>query len=71
MPSFDNKFYFARILERRDIADDQGLPESLRLDKLRKKVLQNFVILSEAKNLSFFSKEQIEERFFASLRMTK
>jgi len=30
-----------------------------------------FVILSEAKNLSFFSRAQIEEGFFASLRMTK
>ncbi len=29
-----------------------------------------FVIPSEAKNLSFFSRPQIEERFFASLRMT-
>ena len=29
------------------------------------------VILSETKNLSlFFAREQIEERFFASLRMT-
>jgi hypothetical protein len=33
---------------------------------------QSAVILSEAKNLSlFFSYTQIEERFFASLRMTK
>ena len=31
----------------------------------------NIVILSEAKNLSFFSGTQTEERFFASLRMTK
>jgi hypothetical protein len=31
--------------------------------------IENAVILSEAKNLSFFP--QLEERFFASLRMTK
>jgi hypothetical protein len=37
----------------------------------RCKKTQNVVILSEAKNLSlFFSYAQIEERFFASLRMT-
>jgi hypothetical protein len=30
-----------------------------------------FVILSEAKNLSFFSGSQIEVGFFAPLRMTK
>jgi hypothetical protein len=29
-----------------------------------------FVILSEAKNLSFFSLAETSERFFASLRMT-
>ncbi len=33
--------------------------------------MPNFVILSEAKNLSFFSSAETEERFFASLRMTK
>ncbi len=40
---------------------------------IRGMALQLFVILSEAKNLSFFSciENQTEERFFASLRMTK
>jgi hypothetical protein len=32
---------------------------------------QHFVILSGAKNLSFFSIADTEERFFAPLRMTK
>jgi hypothetical protein len=35
------------------------------------KVPNSLVILSEAKNLSFFSRGQEQERFFASLRMTK
>jgi hypothetical protein len=44
---------------------------SARIDRLKKNVPQLLVILSEAKNLSFFSHFQIQERFFASLRMTK
>jgi hypothetical protein len=47
------------------------LSEWHRLHRLRKKPLQNFVIPSEARNLSFFSWGQIEERFLASLGMTK
>jgi hypothetical protein len=35
------------------------------------KPLQNFVIPSEARYFSFFSWGQIEERFLASLEMTK
>jgi hypothetical protein len=41
------------------------------LNRLRRKSQKPFVILSEAKNLSFFSFGQKQERFFASLRMTK
>ena len=39
--------------------------------RVRKKFQALFVILSEAKNLSFFSATETAERFFASLRMTK
>jgi hypothetical protein len=39
--------------------------------RLRKKSPRPFVIPSEARNLSFFSWAWIEERFLASLGMTK
>jgi hypothetical protein len=48
-----------------------GLTKPHRLKRLRKKDSNPYVILSEARNLSFLSWSQIEERFFASLRMTK
>jgi hypothetical protein len=47
------------------------LANSKRLYRLRKKGPTLFVIPSEARNLSFFSAGQIEERFLASLGMTK
>jgi len=48
-----------------------GLTKPHRLKRLRKKDSNPFVILSEVRNLSFLSWSQIEERFFAPLRMTK
>jgi hypothetical protein len=41
------------------------------LNRLRKKGSNPYVIPSEARNFSFLSWSQIEERFLASLRMTK
>jgi len=46
-------------------------PAGQLLNRLRKKPLQNVVISSEARNLSFFSWGQIEERFLAALGTTK
>ncbi len=42
----------------------------MRDNKLEEKKIY-FVILSEAKNLSWVSSNEEKERFFASLRMTK
>jgi hypothetical protein len=46
---------------------NSSAPESFR----RKNAAPNFVILSEAKNLSLFCRAQTQERFFASLRMAR
>jgi hypothetical protein len=40
-------------------------------EQIAEKAPKHFVIPSEAKNLSFFSRPQTQERFFASLGMTK
>src|SRR5690242_13979602 len=49
----------------------RGRVSYLQFSKLRKKGPCLFVIPSEARNLSFFSWRQIEERFLVSLGMTK
>jgi hypothetical protein len=60
-----------KIARNEPAAEAAVIRHALRYGRRAAKKAQIFVIPSKARNLSFFSSVEIEERFLASLGMTK